>query len=165
MSLADPPPPTAAGQREPLERLATATAVGTAVEYYDFYLYASVAAMLFGPLVFPRLSATAGTVAAVATVAAAFVARPVGAVVFGHFGDRFGRKATLVASMVVMGVATVLVGLVPGYATIGIAAPLVLVVLRFVQGLGVSGEWAGAEFTAPAPNRLWVVDFTYVATW
>jgi MFS family permease len=141
-------PTTAPGQREPLARLATATAVGTAVEYYDFYLYTSVAALIFGSLFFPKLSTAAGTVAAVATIAAAFVARPVGAVIFGHFGDRFGRKATLVASMVVMGVATVLVGLVPGYGAIGIAAPLILVGLRFLQGVAVGGEWAGAVLLA-----------------
>ncbi|MEO7196337.1 MAG: MFS transporter [Pseudonocardiaceae bacterium] len=142
---------------EPLARLAAATTAGTAVEYYDFYVYASVAALVFGPLFFPGLSSTAGTLAAVATVAAAFVARPVGGVLFGHFGDRFGRKTTLVGSLVAMGVATVLVGLVPGYAVIGIAAPLVLVLLRFVQGLAVGGEWAGAVLLAtehaPAHQR------------
>jgi MFS family permease len=138
---------------EPLGKLATATAVGTAVEYYDFYLYTSVAALIFGPLFFPELSTAAGTVAAVATVAAAFVARPVGAVIFGHFGDRFGRKATLIASMVVMGVATVLVGLVPGYAAIGIAAPLTLVVLRFLQGLAVAGAVLLAAEHAPEHRR------------
>jgi MFS family permease len=131
--------------------------VGTAVEFYDFYLYASVAVLIFGPLFFPDLSVGAGAVAAVATVAAAFVARPAGAVLFGHFGDRVGRKAALVVSMVVMGAATVLVGLVPGYTSIGITAPLVLVVLRFVQGLAVGGEWAGAVLLAtehaPAHQR------------
>jgi MFS family permease len=148
MQLVKPSPTTAAGQREPLARLATATAVGTAVEYHDFYLYTSVAALIFGPLFFPKLSTATGTVAAVATIAAAFVTRPVGAVIFGHFGDRFGRKATLVGSMVVMGVATVLVGLMPGYAAIGIAAPLILVGLRFLQGVAVGGEWAGAVLLA-----------------
>lgn len=146
---------TVATNREPLGRLAAATMVGTAVEFYDFYLYGSVAALIFGPLFFPQLSVGAGAVAAVSTVAAAFVARPVGAVLFGHFGDRVGRKTTLVATMVVMGMATMLVGLVPGYTSIGIAAPLVLVVLRFVQGLATGGEWAGAVLLATehAPAR------------
>ncbi|MGH3831453.1 MAG: MFS transporter [Pseudonocardiaceae bacterium] len=148
---------TAAIGGESLARLAAATTAGTAVEYYDFYVYASVAALVFGPLFFPGLSSTAGTLAAVATVAAAFVARPVGGVLFGHFGDRFGRKTTLVGSLVAMGVATVLVGLVPTYAVLGIAAPLVLVLLRFVQGLAVGGEWAGAVLLAtehaPAHQR------------
>ncbi|MGH3546791.1 MAG: MFS transporter [Pseudonocardiaceae bacterium] len=156
MVLAEPTFPT---RRAPMARLAAATMVGTAVEYYDFYLYTSVAALIFGPLFFPQLSTAGGTIAAVATISAAFVARPVGAVLFGHYGDRFGRKVTLVASMVVMGSATVLVGLVPGYATAGLVAPLVLVVLRFGQGLGVGGEWAGAVLLAtehaPAHRRGW----------
>ncbi|MGH3763611.1 MAG: MFS transporter [Pseudonocardiaceae bacterium] len=153
-------------RRAPMARLAAATMVGTAVEYYDFYLYTSVAALIFGPLFFPRLSAGAGTIAAVATISAAFVARPVGAVLFGHYGDRFGRKVTLVASLLVMGLATVLVGLVPGYATLGLAAPLLLVVLRFGQGLGVGGEWAGAVLLAtehaPAHRRGWYSSYPIV---
>jgi MFS family permease len=147
--------PVSATGREPMARVAAATIVGTAVEYYDFYLYTSVAALIFGPLFFPKLSAAAASIAAVATISAAFVARPIGAVLFGHCGDRFGRKVTLVASMLVMGLATVLVGLVPSYAAIGIAAPMGLVVLRFGQGLGVGGEWAGAVLLATehAPGR------------
>lgn len=158
--------PALASKRAPMARLAAATMVGTAVEFYDFYLYTSVAALIFGPLFFPRLSATAGTIAAVATISAVFVGRPVGAVLFGHYGDRFGRKVTLVASMVVMGLATVLVGLVPGYATIGLVAPLLLVVLRFGQGLGVGGEWAGAVLLAtehsPAHRRGWYASYPIV---
>lgn len=152
--------------RMQMARLAAATMVGTAVEYYDFYLYTSVAALIFGPLFFPRLSAAGATVAAVATISAAFVARPIGAVAFGHYGDRFGRKVTLVASMLVMGSATVLVGLVPGYGAIGVAAPLLLVVLRFGQGLGVGGEWAGAVLLAtehaPARRRGWYASYPII---
>lgn len=158
--------PASTTKRAPMARLAAATMVGTAVEYYDFYLYTSVAALIFGPLFFPRLSAGAATIAAVATISAVFVARPIGAVAFGHYGDRFGRKATLVASMLVMGLATVLVGLVPGYATIGVAAPLLLVVLRFGQGLGVGGEWAGAVLLAtehaPAHRRGWYSSYPII---
>lgn len=152
--------------RMPMVRLAAATMVGTAVEYYDFYLYTSVAALIFGPLFFPRLSAAGATIAAVATISAAFVARPIGAVAFGHYGDRLGRKVTLVASMLVMGSATVLVGLVPGYAAIGLAAPLLLVILRFGQGLGVGGEWAGAVLLAtehaPARRRGWYASYPII---
>ncbi len=132
--------PPSAGMR----RVAIASCVGTTIEFYDFFIYGTAAALVFPKVFFPALGSTAATVASFATFAVAFIARPVGAVGFGHFGDRIGRKRTLISTLLLMGVATVLIGLLPGAATIGIAAPILLVVLRFAQGLAVGGEWAGA---------------------
>jgi MFS family permease len=132
--------PTGAGMR----RVAIASCVGTTIEFYDFFIYGTAAALVFPKVFFPALGSTAGTVASFATFAVAFIARPVGAVGFGHYGDRIGRKRTLISTLLLMGVSTVLIGLLPGAATIGIAAPILLVVLRFAQGLAVGGEWAGA---------------------
>jgi metabolite-proton symporter len=129
-------------------RIAFASFVGTAIEFYDFYIYGTAAALVFGKLFFPSFSPVAGTIAAFATFAVGFVARPVGAVLFGHFGDRLGRKRTLIATLLVMGLATVAIGLVPSYATIGVAAPVLLAVLRFAQGIGLGGEWGGAVLLA-----------------
>jgi MFS family permease len=127
-----------------MRRVAFASCVGTTIEFYDFFIYGTAAALVFPRVFFPALGSTAGTVASLATFAVAFIARPIGAVKFGHFGDRVGRKRTLIATLLLMGVSTVLIGLLPGAATIGIAAPIALVVLRFAQGLAVGGEWAGA---------------------
>src|SRR5687768_3995778 len=113
--------------RRSMRTVALATLVGTALETYDFVLYAQAAALVFGEVFFPRLSATTGTLAAFATFAVAFVARPVGAVVFGHFGDRRGRRAMLIVALVLSGGATFGIGLLPGYASIGVAAPVILV--------------------------------------
>lgn len=158
--------PALTAQRAPMARLAAASMVGTAVEFYDFYLFTSVAALIFGPVFFPELSPVAAAIAAVATISAVFVGRPVGAVLFGHFGDRLGRKVTLVASILVMGMSTVLVGVLPGHATLGLLAPLFLVLLRFGQGLGVGGEWAGAVLLAtehaPAKHRGWYASYPVV---
>ncbi|ANY08047.1 MFS transporter [Pseudonocardia sp. HH130630-07] len=129
-------------------RIATASFIGTAIEFYDFYIYGTAAALVFGTLFFPDLDRLAGTLAALATFGAGFVARPVGAVAFGHFGDRIGRKATLVVSLLTMGVGTVAIGVLPTYDTIGIAAPLLLVLCRFLQGFGLGGEWGGAVLMA-----------------
>lgn len=136
-------------------KIAVASFIGTAIEFYDYYIYGTAAALVLGGLFFPEFSATAGTLAAFATFAVAFVARPVGSVIFGHFGDRVGRKAMLIFSLLVMGLATILIGLLPGYASIGIAAPILLVFLRFLQGLGLGGEWGGAVLMATeyAPER------------
>jgi MFS family permease len=128
----------------PMRRIAIASCVGTTIEFYDFFIYGTAAALVFPTVFFPALGPAAATVASFATFAVAFVARPVGAVVFGHFGDRIGRKRTLISTLLLMGVATMLIGLLPGAATIGVAAPVVLVVLRFAQGFAVGGEWAGA---------------------
>jgi MFS family permease len=134
-----------------------ASLVGTTVEWYDFFLYATAASLVFPKLFFPADNELVGTLLAFGTFAVGFVARPVGGVLFGHVGDRLGRKRTLVATMVLMGVATALIGLLPGVATIGIAAPVLLVLLRVVQGLAVGGEWGGAVLLATEnapPGRI-----------
>ncbi|MGV9605098.1 MFS transporter [Streptomyces sp. NPDC003631] len=141
-------------------RLAAASLAGTAVEFYDFFVYGTAAALVLGPLFFPTLSTMTGTLAAFGTFAAGFVARPLGSVLFGHLGDRRGRRPVLVASLLLTGAATVAVGCLPTYGTIGTAAPLFLLVLRFLQGLGLGGEWGGAVLLtvehAPAGRRvLW----------
>lgn len=148
------------GRTEPrskMRRVAIASCIGTTIEYYDFFVYGTAAALVFPIVFFPALGTTAGSVASFATFAVAFVARPLGAVVFGHFGDRIGRKRTLVSTLMLMGGATVAIGLLPGADTLGVLAPIVLVALRFVQGLAVGGEWAGANLLtaeyAPAGRR------------
>lgn len=118
--------------------------VGTTIEWYDFYLYATASALVFKPLFFPHVSATAGTLATFATYAAGFGARPIGAIVSGHFGDRLGRKAVLVAALLVMGLVTTAIGLLPTYAEAGLLAPALLAALRVLQGLAVGAEWGGA---------------------
>jgi MFS family permease len=130
------------------QRVLVASLVGTAVEFYDFYIYATAASLVLGPLFFPKVSASAQLLSSYATFAVAFFARPLGAAFFGHFGDRIGRKSTLVASLMTMGGSTVLIGLLPGYAQIGWAAPFLLCVLRFGQGFGLGGEWGGATLLA-----------------
>jgi MFS family permease len=129
----------------PMRRIAIASCVGTTIEFYDFFIYGTAAALVFPKVFFPALGPAAAAVASFATFAVAFVARPVGAVVFGHFGDRVGRKRTLISTLLLMGVATTLIGLLPGATTIGVAAPIILVLLRIAQGFAVGGEWAGAS--------------------
>ncbi|MDT7708033.1 MAG: hypothetical protein QOG20_3640 [Pseudonocardiales bacterium] len=129
-------------------RIAVASFVGTAIEFYDFYIYGTAAALVFGKLFFPSFSPVAGTLAALATFAVGFIARPIGAILFGHFGDRVGRKQMLIVSLLMMGLSTVAIGLVPSYASIGVAAPALLALLRFVQGIGLGGEWGGAVLLA-----------------
>ncbi len=129
-------------------RVLTASLVGTAVEFYDFYIYATAAALVFGPLFFPAESAAAQTLFALMSFGIAFVARPVGAIAFGHYGDRIGRKSTLVASLMLMGGSTLLIAFLPTYAMIGWVAPLLLCILRFGQGFGLGGEWGGAALLA-----------------
>ncbi|HLX02624.1 MAG TPA: MFS transporter [Trinickia sp.] len=140
-------------------RIIFASFIGTAIEFYDFYVYATAAALVIGPVFFPHGSATAQALSAFVTFGIAFVARPIGSFLFGHFGDRIGRKSTLVASLLVMGVSTTLIGVVPGYDTIGSLAPILLCVLRFGQGIGLGGEWGGAALlateNAPAGKRGW----------
>lgn len=131
-------------QRTPIAKVVFASLVGTAVEWYDFFLYGSAAALVFGALFFPESDPVTGTLLAFGTYAIGFVARPLGGVVFGHFGDRVGRKAMLVTSLVLMGAATFAIGLLPTYATIGVAAPILLLVCRLLQGFAVGGEWGGA---------------------
>ncbi len=136
------------GGRAYTRRVLLASLVGTAVEFYDFYIYATAASLVFGPLFFPSGSAMAQLLSSYATFALAFVARPVGGWIFGHFGDRIGRKSTLVASLLLMGGSTIAIGFLPTYATIGWIAPLLLCILRFGQGLGLGGEWGGAAILA-----------------
>jgi MFS family permease len=148
-------PPEAAGQasaaagderaRNRQTRLAAvASVVGTSIEWYDFFLYGTAAAIVFPAVFFPSSSAYAGTLESFATYAVGFAARPVGAAIFGHWGDRIGRKATLIVTLLMMGVASALVGALPGTNTIGIAAPILLVILRLLQGIAVGGEWSGS---------------------
>ncbi|MCK9542010.1 MAG: MFS transporter [Novosphingobium sp.] len=129
-------------------RVLAAALVGTAVEFYDFYIYATAAALVFGPLFFPSESQAAQTLFALMSFGIAFVARPVGAIAFGHFGDRIGRKSTLVASLLLMGASTLLIAFLPTYAMVGWVAPLLLCILRFGQGFGLGGEWGGAALLA-----------------
>jgi len=140
-------------------RIAFASFIGTAIEFYDFYIYGMAAALVIGPVFFPGSDPAVQALNAFLTFGIAFLARPLGAVVFGHFGDRIGRKTTLVASLLVMGISTTLIGLLPGYAAIGWAAPALLCLLRFGQGIGLGGEWGGAVLlateNAPAGKRGW----------
>ncbi len=133
--------------------------IGTMIEYFDFYIYSTAAVLVFPTLFFPMSSPTAATLESLATFALAFFARPIGAALFGHFGDRIGRKATLVAALMTMGPSTVAIGLLPGYASIGVLAPLLLAIFRFGQGLGLGGEWGGAVLlateNAPAKKKAW----------
>jgi len=129
-------------------RVLTASLVGTAVEFYDFYIYATAAALVIGPLFFPTESDTAQTLLAFMTFGLAFFARPIGAIAFGHFGDRIGRKSTLVASLMLMGGSTFLIAFLPTYAMVGWVAPALLCLLRFGQGFGLGGEWGGASLLA-----------------
>lgn len=142
-----------------LSRIAFASFIGTAIEFYDFYIYAMAAALVIGQVFFPASDPSVQSLNALLTFGLAFIARPVGALLFGHFGDRIGRKATLAASLLVMGTSTFLIGLLPGYATWGIWAPICLCLLRFGQGIGLGGEWAGAALLAteyaPPGKRGW----------
>ncbi|QZN96537.1 MFS transporter [Symbiopectobacterium purcellii] len=138
-------------------KVVVASLIGTAIEFFDFYIYATAAVLIFPHIFFPQGDPTAATLQSLATFAIAFVARPIGSALFGHFGDRVGRKVTLVASLLTMGISTVLIGLLPTYASIGIFAPLLLALARFGQGLGLGGEWGGAALlateNAPAHKR------------
>jgi metabolite-proton symporter len=136
-----------------------ASLVGTAIEFFDFYIYATAAVLVFPRLFFPATDPGAATLASLATFGIAFLARPIGSALFGHFGDRIGRKTTLVAALLTMGISTVAIGALPTYASIGIAAPLFLSICRFGQGLGLGGEWGGAVLlaveNAPPGKRAW----------
>jgi MHS family shikimate/dehydroshikimate transporter-like MFS transporter len=132
------------GRTQSVRKVALASFVGTTIEWYDFFLYGTAAALVFGDLFFPEAEPVVGTLLAFSTYAVGFAARPIGGIVFGHFGDRIGRKSMLVLSLLIMGVATFLIGCLPTFASIGVMAPILLVVLRFAQGIGVGGEWGGA---------------------
>jgi metabolite-proton symporter len=132
------------GSPQQTRRVILASLIGTSLEWYDFFLYTTASTLVFGKLFFPTFDPLNATLLALTTNAVAFVARPLGGIVFGHFGDRAGRKTVLVVTLLVMGVSTFLIGLLPGYDSVGVLAPILLVTLRFVQGLGLGGEWGGA---------------------
>src|ERR1700752_3218810 len=136
-----------------------ASLIVTTIEFFDFYIYATAAVLVFPRLFFPASDPASAVLASLATFAIAFVARPIGSALFGHFGDRIGRKATLVAALLTMGISTVMIGVLPTYASIGVAAPALLSLCRFGQGLGLGGEWGGAVLlaveNAPPGRRAW----------
>ncbi|HEX2182990.1 MAG TPA: MFS transporter [Rubrobacteraceae bacterium] len=136
------------GQVSSVRQVALASFIGTAIEWYDFFLYGTAAALVFGTLFFPEATPLGGTLLAFATYGVGFFARPVGGIIFGHYGDRIGRKAMLVLSLLIMGVATFLIGLLPTFQQVGVLAPILLVILRLLQGIGVGGEWGGAVLMA-----------------
>lgn len=146
-------------QKPSIRHIAFASFIGTAIEFYDFYIYAMAAALVIGQVFFPASDPAVQSLNAFLTFGIAFIARPVGAIVFGHYGDKVGRKATLAASLLLMGISTLLIGLLPGYEVLGIWAPIALCVLRFGQGLGLGGEWGGAALLAtehaPEDRRAW----------
>src|ERR1700759_1668818 len=127
-----------------LRRAVIASTIGTTIEWYDFFIYGTAAGLIFGKLFFPNEDALTGTLAAFGTYFIGFVGRPIGAAIFGHYGDRIGRKATLIATLLLMGVSTFLIAFVPTYASIGIWGAVILTVLRMIQGIGVGGEWGGS---------------------
>src|SRR5437764_6720078 len=137
-----------ADHRRQLRRAVLAATIGTAIEWYDFFLYSTVTGLVFARLYFPRADPLVGTLEAFGVYAVGFLARPIGAAIFGHYGDRLGRKAALVVTLLLMGIATFLVALVPGYQSIGIWGGIILTVLRFIQGIGVGGEWGGSVLLA-----------------
>ena len=140
-------------------KILLASLIGTTIEFYDFYIFGTAAALVFGAMFFPKSAPQTQTLNAYLTFGIAFLARPVGSFLFGHFGDRIGRKSTLVATMLTMGVATTLIGALPGYAAAGVLAPWLLALLRFLQGVGLGGEWGGAALiaveNAPEGRRAW----------
>lgn len=145
------------------KKVAIASMIGTAIEFYDYYIYAAAVVLVFGTQFFDKNNEQLATIASFSTLALAFIARPLGSALFGHFGDKYGRKKTLVASLLTMGISTVAIGLLPNYAQIGILAPLLLCVFRIGQGLGLGGEWGGAALVAtenaPEGKRAWYGTF------
>lgn len=135
--------------KKPSHRLAgISSMVGTTIEWYDFFIYGAAAALIFNKLFFPNLDPLMGVMAAFATYAVGFIGRPLGGIVFGHFGDKIGRKAMLLTTLIMMGIPTVLIGLLPTYESIGYWATVCLVILRFIQGMAMGGEWGGAVLMA-----------------
>ena len=140
--------PRALGDPQQMRRVLFSSFLGSAVEFYDFLLYGTAAALVFGQLFFSDLTPVVATIASFATLAVGYIVRPLGGVIFGHFGDRIGRKSMLVLTMSIMGAASFAIGLLPTYQTIGILAPILLIVLRLIQGFAVGGEWGGAALMA-----------------
>src|SRR6201994_3503386 len=158
--------PVASQERTNLNSIVFASSIGTIIEWYDFLIYATAAALVFNKAFFPTFDPLAGTLAALGSYAVGFLARPLGGALFGHFGDRFGRKSMLVLALFVMGLSTFCIGLLPTYATIGVLAPILLVLLRIVQGIGLGGEWGGASLMvlehAPADRRGFYTSFVQI---
>ena len=150
---------TASAVANPPGRVLFASLIGTTIEFFDFYIYATAAVIVFPKLFFPQSDPATATLQSFATFALAFIARPVGSALFGHFGDRIGRKATLVAALLTMGISTVVIGLLPTYAQVGVVAPALLALCRLGQGIGLGGEWGGAVLlateNAPPGRRAW----------
>ena len=148
---------------QPIRRILLASLIGTTIEFFDFYIYATAAVLVFPTLFFPKQDPTTATLQSFATFALAFFARPIGSAIFGHFGDRIGRKATLVTALLTMGISTILIGLLPTYASIGITAAVLLALCRCGQGLGLGGEWGGAVLlateNAPPGKEAWYGSF------
>src|SRR3954451_14594983 len=156
MASAASAPPTPTN----LRRIVAASLIGTTIEWYDFFLYGSAAALVFNKLFFPDFDPLVGTMLAFATYAVGFAARPIGGVIFGHFGDKIGRKQMLVITLMLMGGATFLIGLLPTYGAVGVWAPILLILLRLVQGFALGGEWGGAvlmaaEYGTPERRGYW----------
>ena len=158
--------PAQAAGRAQMTRVVTSSVIGTAVEWYDFLIYGTASALVFNKLFFPSSDPTVGTIAAFATYAVGFLARPLGAAIFGHFGDKLGRKRMLATTIIIMGIGTFLIGCLPTYGQIGIAAPILLVLLRMLQGIGLGGEWGGAVLmvveNAPPKHRGFLGSFVQV---
>ena len=150
---------TGQDQQKNMRRVALTSLAGTSIEWYDFFLYATAAAVIFPIAFFPQEDPTTALLISFSSLAVGFLARPLGGIIFGHFGDRIGRKRTLVVALMMMGITTTLIGFLPTYASIGVAAPILLVLLRFVQGLAIGGQWGGAMLlvteSAPADQRGW----------
>jgi MHS family shikimate/dehydroshikimate transporter-like MFS transporter len=166
MSMAVAAPDLGALERSKLNSIVFASCVGTIIEWYDFLIYATAAALVFNKAFFPTFDPLAGTLAALGSYAVGFLARPLGGALFGHFGDRLGRKSMLVLTLFIMGLSTFLIGLLPTYASIGVLAPILLILLRVVQGIGLGGEWGGASLMvlehAPADRRGFYTSFVQI---
>ncbi|HKH40023.1 MAG TPA: MFS transporter, partial [Rubrobacter sp.] len=136
------------GMPTSIRKVVVASFIGTTIEWYDYFIFATAAALFFPDVFFPGFGDTTGTILAYTTFAVGFGARPLGGLIFGHYGDRIGRKTMLVTTLLIMGIATFLVGVLPGYDAIGVLAPILLVLLRILQGIGLGGEWGGAVLMA-----------------
>jgi len=153
-------------ERTKINSIVFASCLGTIIEWYDFLIYATAAALVFNKAFFPTFDPLAGTLAALGSYAVGFLARPLGGALFGHFGDRLGRKSMLVLTLFIMGLSTFCIGLLPTYASIGVFAPILLILLRVIQGIGLGGEWGGASLMvlehAPADKRGFYASFVQI---